>query len=615
MNPGWTRSYNYNEDSQLEPTQKSNRLTSTTIGATTETYSSGGNSYDAHGNMLGMPQLANMQWDFKNQLQMTQRQAVNADDEDGTAHVGERTWYAYDASGQRTRKVTELVTDQIREERIYLGGFEIYRRRGVSPLVRETLHVMDDKRRIALVETRTEGAEPGLPAQIIRYQLSNHLGSASLELDHQAQIISYEEYYPYGNTSFQAVRNQTETPKRYRYTGKERDEESGLYYHGARYYAAWLGRWTAPDPSAKSDGLNLYTYVHNQPLTLVDPNGRDPQPDPMNYSSFEEYSEAMASVGVPWRVGYAEEEWGRASQQVDRQLATVSRTFDPSPPPPPDTLREDLERLRNVRTPLLSFIFPAHVSPYLRDQSIGIRNPYLRFQAQVNQRGGEAIARFTNRLGMVTVAAYGAGMILGAGFAVGVELAGPAVLAGGARLAAAYQEAGIVTAVNFPRATALVTAVGAGVAGVNLPASPGAPAAQQATRSVWALNPFVRGRLIERIFGTNLPSNYPVIDRVVQGSGLAAQEIVSTKSLNLGAASYQTGGAILSRLTGYINSLVNFSGRNWAGVNVTVGPNTQRVLELAIPATGATQVQLNALSQAAQLAQQRGVTLIIRTVQ
>jgi hypothetical protein len=60
---------------------------------------------------------------------------------------------------------------------------------------------------------------------------------ASLELAHQVQIISCEEYSPYGSTPFQAVRIQTETPKRYRYTGKERDEGSGLHYHGARYDA------------------------------------------------------------------------------------------------------------------------------------------------------------------------------------------------------------------------------------------------------------------------------------------------------------------------------------------------------------------------------------------
>ena len=81
---------------------------------------------------------------------------------------------------------------------------------------------MDDKQRIALVETRTDRRRPQHRKQLIRYQFGNHLGSASLELDDQAQIISYEEYTPYGSTSYQAVRSQTETPKRYRYTGKER---------------------------------------------------------------------------------------------------------------------------------------------------------------------------------------------------------------------------------------------------------------------------------------------------------------------------------------------------------------------------------------------------------
>ena len=162
-------------------------------------------AHDEHGNMLRMPQLQIMQWDFKDQLQMTQRQAVNAADEDGVQQQGESTWYVYDASGQRVRKVTELATGQVKDDRIYLGGFEIFRKHGPNPLVRETLHIMDDKQRIALVETRTQGNEPGVPMQLIRYQFGNHLGSASLELDDEAQIISYEEYTPYGSTSYQAV--------------------------------------------------------------------------------------------------------------------------------------------------------------------------------------------------------------------------------------------------------------------------------------------------------------------------------------------------------------------------------------------------------------------------
>ena len=135
---------------------------------------------------------------------------------------------------------------------------------------------MDDKQRIALVETKTTDISvpaSSLPETLIRYQFGNHLGSASLELDDNAQIISYEEYTPYGSTSYQAVRSQTETPKRYRYTGKERDEESGLYYHGARYYAPWLGRWTATDPAGIKTATDLYPFTSCNPVRYTDPTG------------------------------------------------------------------------------------------------------------------------------------------------------------------------------------------------------------------------------------------------------------------------------------------------------------------------------------------------------
>lgn len=136
---------------------------------------------------------------------------------------------------------------------------------------------MDDKQRIALVETRTldTAGNDQAPRQLIRYQFGNHLGSASLELDEQAQIISYEEYAPYGSSTYQAVRSQTETAKRYRHSGKERDEESCLYYYGARYYAAWLGRWVSSDPAGLADGQNLYRFVRNTPTRLIDRTGND----------------------------------------------------------------------------------------------------------------------------------------------------------------------------------------------------------------------------------------------------------------------------------------------------------------------------------------------------
>ena len=72
-------------------------------------------------------------------------------------------------------------------------------------------------------------------------------------------------------------------PKRYRYTGKERDDENGLYYHGARYYAPWLGLWVSCDPLAPRDGQTPYGYAAQDPVRYTDPTGRDPDPnDPKN---------------------------------------------------------------------------------------------------------------------------------------------------------------------------------------------------------------------------------------------------------------------------------------------------------------------------------------------
>ena len=268
QNGNWTRKYSYNDQSLLENGKLSNRLSSTQIGSDpNEPY-----LHDAHGNIVKMPHLLLMEWDFKDQLHASQQQVVNNGG-------GEKTYYVYDASGQRSRKVTERQNSTRKSERFYLGGFEVYREYDGSgenvTLERETLHVMDDKQRIALIETRTQGND-GSPQQLVRYQFSNHLGSASLELDNSAQIISYEEYFPYGSTSYQASRSGIEaTPKRYRYTGIERDEENGFNYHGARYYANWLGIWTSCDPAGLADGLNLYEMAHRNPIRFADLTGNE----------------------------------------------------------------------------------------------------------------------------------------------------------------------------------------------------------------------------------------------------------------------------------------------------------------------------------------------------
>jgi RHS repeat-associated protein len=319
-NPGWMSTYAYNEPSPLEPGKQNNRLTGATTGAVTDHY-----TYDAHGNTTGMPHLAIMAWDYRDRLQATAQQVVSAG---GTP---ETTYYVYDTSGQRVRKVTERQQGSRKQERIYLGGFEVYREYdGLGSSVnleRQSLHLMDDKQRIALVETRTVNAVADTaPPQLVRYQYGNHLGSACLELDEAAQIISYEEYSPYGGTTYQAVRSQTETPKQYRYTGKERDEESGLNYHGARYYVTWRGRWVSCDPLGIEGGFNLYGFSRNNPIGFTDPNGL--QPDPWNVTPTqtaeppinageapaqwsnphpEEFQAPGATTTAPWQ--YVDENW------------------------------------------------------------------------------------------------------------------------------------------------------------------------------------------------------------------------------------------------------------------------------------------------------------------
>ncbi|MBK8239523.1 MAG: RHS repeat-associated core domain-containing protein [Deltaproteobacteria bacterium] len=178
------------------------------------------------------------------------------------------------------RKVQRNASGSRVRERVYLGEFELYRERAANDVApemeRQTLHVGDGARRLCLVETLTvdDGEPVAAPVSVPRFQHGNHLDSASLELDGDAAVISYEEFHPFGTTSYAANDSAVEvSAKRYRYIGKERDEETGLYHLGARYYAAWLGRWTAADPTGLADGVNRYAYCRGSPTTFRDVTG------------------------------------------------------------------------------------------------------------------------------------------------------------------------------------------------------------------------------------------------------------------------------------------------------------------------------------------------------
>ena len=119
------------------------------------------------------------------------------------------------------------------------------------------------------------------------YYFSDKLGSADVVTSDAGVIQDESDYYPYGG-EIQITNTYTNT---YKFTGKERDTESGLDEFGARYYASSLGRFTIPDWADKPtdvpyahfgnpQSLNLYSYVQNNPTTVGDPDGHADDEDP-----------------------------------------------------------------------------------------------------------------------------------------------------------------------------------------------------------------------------------------------------------------------------------------------------------------------------------------------
>lgn len=220
--------------------------------------------FDAQGNQQTLQPGQALHWDARNQLSRV-TQVQRPDGTDDEEH------YVYDRPGHRLRKVrlAQAHRRTLRGEVRYLPGLETHQHGA------ERYHVIHlEAGRNSVRVLHWETAPPaGVTNDQLRYGISDHLGSCTLEVDEHAALISQESYYPFGGTAWWAGRSAVQVKhKTVRYSGKERDA-TGLYYYGYRYYAPWLQRWLSADPAGEVDGLNFYWMVNNRPTYLTDKKG------------------------------------------------------------------------------------------------------------------------------------------------------------------------------------------------------------------------------------------------------------------------------------------------------------------------------------------------------
>lgn len=229
--------------------------------------------FDAAGNQRQLQPGQPLQWDARHQLQQVttvKRGAENSASDDYESYLyGSDGMRVVKQSIQHTNNTTQTTTVT------YLPGLELHtQHNGQQPT--EDFQVIAcgaAGRAQVRVLLWKHGKPEGIDDAQLRYSFDNQIGSSLLELDNNGDIISQEEYYPFGGTAVFSARHTMEAKyKTVRYSGKERDA-TGLYYYGHRYYQPWLGRWLSADPAGTIDGLNLYRMVRNNPVGLMDEDG------------------------------------------------------------------------------------------------------------------------------------------------------------------------------------------------------------------------------------------------------------------------------------------------------------------------------------------------------
>jgi insecticidal toxin complex protein TccC len=281
------------------------------------------NTFDANGNLSQLQPGQTLHWDLRNQLAQ-----VTLIERENNQNDAER--YIYGGGGKRLRKYANRQASGVMHhtETRYLPGLELHEDSATGQR-RQVVNINAGRGKIRWMHWLST-PPAGLPENSLYYGFDNQLGSVTLETDEHGQVASREEYYPFGGTALIASRNEVEVSfKTLRYSGKERDA-TGLYDYGYRYLAPWLCRWLNPDPAGAVDGLNLFGFVGNNPVTWVDGDGRMWQ-DPGELSSL--IDAAVDILEGPSQESPNEDSPSRPESAMS--VATVDTALFNSPPGSP----------------------------------------------------------------------------------------------------------------------------------------------------------------------------------------------------------------------------------------------------------------------------------------
>jgi RHS repeat-associated protein len=248
--------------------------------------------------------------------------------------------YRYNADGDWSHKYSD------RGESLYFDSLYSSASTGDIDRMRDSIHIYLGQTRIATRLKMDDSSDYEYSRLNTYYYHSDHLGSAQLVTDYAGEEYEHMEYTPYGELWLERNRDGSDLIP-FRFTGKEFDTETNLYYYAARYMDPRTSRWISSDPAGAmlanpmgDDGkprenfsliesMNHYSYVSNNPVKYVDPTGMEhDSPDSIQLEQ-QKILEGGTFAPDPdqfagGNISYLDQEWFDETYNLDDSNGTQS---------------------------------------------------------------------------------------------------------------------------------------------------------------------------------------------------------------------------------------------------------------------------------------------------